>query len=192
MPASVPFDPSLLDALEASAVARVEGVVWRQILDPTSVMRPNQRGARWNRPGTEALYCSLTPETAAAEIDHLIATQPVPITRQRRTFGVDVRLSRVIDIRPEPWAEPFVHPYDSGNIDQCQAIGAAVAWLECGGLIVPSLRHEGDNLVIFVANLDYDDSLEPEPGGHPHPPGPATDVRWAPLEPSPTPRTPLP
>jgi hypothetical protein len=107
MSASVPFDPSLLDALEASAVARVEGAVWRQILDPTSIMRPNQRGGRWNRPGTEALYCSLTRETAAAEIDHLVTSQPVPITRQRRTFDVNVRLSRVIDLRPEPWAKPL-------------------------------------------------------------------------------------
>jgi RES domain-containing protein len=190
MSATAPFDPNLLDALEASAVAQVEGIVWRQILDPTSVMRPNQRGGRWNRPGTEALYCSLTPATATAEIDHLVASQPVPITRQRRTFGLAVRLSRVIDLRAEPWAQSFTYPYDATDIDQCQAIGSAVAWLECSGMIVPSQRHEGDNLVIFVANLDHDDSLEPMPDGHPHPPGPPTDVEWAPLESVTTPQPP--
>ena len=70
------FDPHLLDALEASTLEAVRGMVWRQILEPTSVLRPNQRGARWNPPGTEALYCSLDPATAAAEIDHLFSVQP--------------------------------------------------------------------------------------------------------------------
>mgnify|MGYP000970658678 CR=1 FL=1 len=99
-----PFDPALLDALEGSEVATaVAGTVWRQILEPTSVMRPNQRGARWNPAGTEALYCSLDPDAAAAEIDNLVNSQPVPITRQRLTYAVDVRLGRVADLRPEPW-----------------------------------------------------------------------------------------
>lgn len=182
MSAAAPFDPNLLDALEASTVARVEGTVWRQILDPTSVMRPNQRGGRWNRPGTEALYSSLAPATATAEIDHLVNSQPVPITRQRRTFEIAVRLSWVIDLRAEPWAETFAYPYDPTDIEQCQAIGAAAAWLECSGLIVPSQRQRGDNLVIFVANLDHDDSLEPAADGHPYPPGPPADLRGAPLE----------
>lgn len=191
MSTAAPFDPNMLDALEASAVAQVAGTVWRQILDPTSVMRPNQRGGRWNRPGTEALYCSLTPATATAEIDHLVSSQPVPITRQRRTFGIAVRLSRVIDLRPAPWAERFTYPYDPPDVDHCQAIGAAVAWLECSGLIVPSQRHGGDNLVIFVANLDHDDSLEPSADGHPYPPGPPSGLAYHPLEPA-TPQAPPP
>lgn len=82
------FDPHLLDALEASTVDTVHGMVWRQILEPTSVLRPNQRGARWNPSGTEALYCSLDPATAAAEIDHLVSVQPVPITRPKATVPV--------------------------------------------------------------------------------------------------------
>lgn len=182
MSAAAPFDPNLLDALEASEVARVEGTVWRQILDPTSVMRPNQRGGRWNRPGTEALYCSLTPATATAEIDHLVNSQPVPITRQRRTFAIEVRISRVIDLHSETWTRHLTSPYDPTDVEQCRAIGAAVAWLECGGLIVPSLRHQGDNIVIFVANLDHDDSLEPAGDGYPYPPGPSADANGVPLE----------
>ena len=182
MTASLPFDPNLLDALEASEVGPVEGTVWRQILDPTSAMRPNQRGGRWNRPGTEALYCSSSPATAAAEIDHLIQSQPVPITRQRRTFALNVRISRAIDLRSETWSKDLTTPYDPTDIEQCQAIGAAVAWLECGGLIVPSLRNDGDNLVIFMANLHHDDSVSlMDETGHPYPPGPGDDQDWAPL-----------
>ena len=36
---------------------------------------------RWNPSGVETLYCSIDPVTAAAEIDNLLAAQPVPIKR---------------------------------------------------------------------------------------------------------------
>jgi RES domain-containing protein len=177
-----PFDPHLLDALEASQVDEVSGTVWRQILEPTSVMRPNQRGARWNPAGTEALYCSLAPDTAAAEITHLITQQSIPITRQRITWPITVSVSRVVDLRPEPWAAQFGYEYDPTDIDQCRTIGAATAWLDCAGLIAPSQRADGDNLVIFVANLDIDDSTDPGPDGFPYPPGPPTDLTWGLLQ----------
>lgn len=175
------FDPLLLDALEASTVENVHGTVWRQILEPTSVLRPNQRGARWNPPGTEALYCSLDPGTAAAEVDHLISVQPVPITRQRTTHPIDVAVSRVVDLRPTSWAAAFEHAYDPSIVEHCQAIGAAASWLGCGGLLVPSQRTAGDNLVIYVANLDIDDSVDAGSESYEHPPGPPTDLDWSPL-----------
>lgn len=128
------FDPRLLDALESSTVETVRGVVWRQILEPTAVLRPNQRGARWNRPGTEALYCSLDPATAAAEIDHLISVQPVPITRQRLTYAIEVTISTIVDLRPDALGDQFDYVHDAGDVDGCQTIGAAAAWLGCGGL----------------------------------------------------------
>lgn len=175
------FDPHLLDALEASTVETVQGVVWRQILEPTSVLRPNQRGARWNPIGTEALYCSLDPDTAAAEIDHLISVQPVPITRQRLTYAIDVTLSRVVDLRAVPWADEFVHAYDATDVEQCRIIGAAASWLGSGGLLVPSQRADGDNLVIFIANLDIDDSIDTGSEPYEHPPGPSGGLDWSPL-----------
>jgi hypothetical protein len=41
-----------------------------------------------------------------------------------------------------------------------QAIGAAVAFLGCGGLIAPSARWECDHLTIFTDNRDSHDPLE--------------------------------
>lgn len=175
------FDPHLLDALEASTVETVQGTVSRQILEPTSALRPNQRGARWNPVGTEALYCSLDPATAAAEIGHLISVQPVPITRQRTTLAIVVTISRVVDLRPTPWADPFDHAYDPSVVDDCQGIGAAAFWLGCGGLLVRSQRSDGDNLVIFVANLDIEDSVDVGAEPYEYPPGPPTGLDWPPL-----------
>lgn len=178
----MPFDPRLLDALEASEVGVVvRGTVWRQILDPTSVMRPNQRGARWNPPGAEALYCSLNPETAAAEIDNLVNRQPVPITRERRTYAIEVRLERVIDLRPTPWAATFNYDYDINSLANCQEIGGAVSWLGISGLIVPSLRRDADNLVVFVANLEPDDAVNATEPYYVHPSGPPQEMTWTPL-----------
>jgi RES domain-containing protein len=175
-------DPHLLDALEGSELpAPVGGIVWRQVLDPTSALRPNLRGARFNPLGVEALYCSLDPDTAAAEIDHLIAQQPVPITRVRRSFGIRVHLSRVADLRPTPWGRPFQYNCDLTDWEQCQTIGAAAAWLGIAGLIVPSIRHDADNLVVFVGNLDLDDVVDTVDDGHEYPPGPP-DAGATPLE----------
>jgi RES domain-containing protein len=178
----VTFDPDLLDALEACVVDRIEGTAWRQVLAPTSVLRANLRGARWNPPGTETLYCSLDPETAAAEIDALLAAQPIPITRTRFTYPIQVELSKVADLRTSPWGTTFDHDYDTEDASACQLIGAAASWLAISGLLVPSLRSHGDNLVIFVSNQGTDDSLDPG-AAFDFPPGPPPNHGLLPVRP---------
>jgi RES domain-containing protein len=170
-----PFDPGLLDSLENKIIGKVGGTVWRQVLSPTSVMRPNLRGGRWNRANVESLYCSLDPGTAAAEIDALLEAQPVPITRQRMTYSIDIELTKVADITAD-----FAYDYDANDVPTCQMIGSAAAWLGMGGLIVPSVRAVGINLVVFVANQSPDDSLEPGES-YDYPPGPPGDITWRPL-----------
>lgn len=71
-------DPALLDALERLKTESWRGRVFRHMLDSASLELANVRGARWNPPGTSALYTSLAEATAKAEGDHLIAMQPVP------------------------------------------------------------------------------------------------------------------
>lgn len=156
-----PFDPSLLDAIEQSVV-EWSGMAYRQVFAGTDALRANVRGARWNPPGEETLYCSLHSRTAAAEIDHLIARQPVPIRRPRVTHELSVRLARVADLR------------DLGALESCdiapdlllgedlaapQLVGGAVAWLKCAGLLIPSARDAGGNLVVFVNNMGPADAL---------------------------------
>ena len=98
-----PFDPTLLDAIERSLV-EWSGMAYRQVFAGTDVLRANIRGARWNPPGEEAAYCSLRSRTAAAEIDHLIAQQPVPILTPRITHKLSVTLARVVDLRLMSWS----------------------------------------------------------------------------------------
>lgn len=157
------FDPEFLDFLEARAVDHWEGVVWRQVIGSSDPLRPNQRGARWNPPGLEALYCSLAEDTASAEIDFLISLQPVPIRKSRISIELEVNLTRVIDLRDASGLDAFgIERADfAGETHQVtRPIGRAVAWLGCAGLLVPSARHPGSNLVIFTNEMDPSDGIE--------------------------------
>jgi hypothetical protein len=52
--------------------------------------------------------------------------------------------------------------YDSVNYRCTQAIGAAAAFLECDGLLVPSARWACENLVIRMDNHRLEETLECE------------------------------
>lgn len=126
-------------------------------------MRPNQRGARWNPQDTEALYCSLDSLTASAEIDYLVSLQSVPITKPRVTHELAVGLKRVADLSTDAALETVrlsIDLINTSGIDECRRIGAACAWLGFDGLLVPSARSDGTNLVVFVTNLDPDSTVE--------------------------------
>lgn len=149
------FDPALLDLLEGSAIdAPFSASFWRQVLGDTDPLTPNVRGARWNPPDVEALYCASSEAGVKAEIDHLISCQPVAITRVRKTYPLRVRLDRVIDLRTNLASTGLKTLSDDlGSIRECQRVGAAAAWLEFEGLLVPSLRTQAVNLVIFTSCL---------------------------------------
>ena len=177
-----PYDPDLLDALEDCVVGRVSGTVWHQVLAPSSVTRSNLRGGRWNPSASRDSV--LLARSAHGRVGN---RQPpcrpaVPIRRQRLTYPVRTQLSRVADLRPQPWGSAFAYEFDLDDAEQCQMIGAAASWLGCGALVIPSLRSKGDNLAILVANLAVGDFFEPD-GSYDYPPGPPFDVIYEPLTP---------
>lgn len=158
-----PFDPKLLDALEKQ-VLPWEGVVWRVVLEGTDALRENTRGSRWNPPDLATLYCSLEPRGAEAELQHLLSLQPFPINVRKVTHKIAVKLSRVADLRDlSPLAAFGVSQESVTGKDwgTAQLIGDAVAWLRCGGLLVPSARHSGSNLVVFLNSMAPEDTVQP-------------------------------
>ncbi|TAK23953.1 MAG: RES domain-containing protein [Chloroflexota bacterium] len=70
-------NPWLLARLREAESGPYVGIAWRVTLGDRPVMQPNTRGARWNPPGTTALYASLTEACARAEMRFLIESQPV-------------------------------------------------------------------------------------------------------------------
>lgn len=149
-------DPVVLDVLEALPRAGWQGIVFRHLIGSRSPELANQLGARWNPPGIAALYTSLEKETARAEGDHVIATQPVRPRGQRSIYRIEAALESVLDVRDSDLRDALELPdsvLEADEWDRCQQVGAAVAWLGHEGLLVPSVRREGgSNLVLFTGN----------------------------------------
>jgi RES domain-containing protein len=160
-----PYNPELLDAIERLALSW-KGTVWRAVVGSTPVKRTSNLGGRWNTPGVEVLYTSLAENVARAELEHLLSAQPVPVLKERRVHKLRVKLRRVIDLSTESAIDSLglrLTDIHGPNRTISQNIGGAVAWLQYGGLLVPSARAAGTNLVVFTTTLLPDDVVEPEP-----------------------------
>jgi RES domain-containing protein len=152
----VVHDPALLDALERLDTERWAGRVYRHMLGSAPPELANERGARWNPPGTSALYTSLAETTAKAEGDHVIAMQPVPPRATRTVYELDVSIENLLDLTDAGRLAAIgvtEEDFESIPWEPCQRVGGAVAWLGYDGLLIPSVRDsDGSNLVIFTAN----------------------------------------
>jgi RES domain-containing protein len=152
----VVHDPALLDALERLDTENWQGRAFRHMLGSASPELANGRGARWNPPGTSALYTSLAEATAKAEGDHLIAMQPVPPRAPRTIYELEIAVANLIDLTDAALLASIgiaEDNFESIPWEPCQRVGGAVAWLGHDGLLIPSVRGSGgSNLVIFTAN----------------------------------------
>ena len=157
------YDPRLLDALEGLAIENWSHRVWRATIGAGAIRRANTYGARWNPPGLEALYTSLSKDGAIAELQHLVAGQPIEIRRELMTTALEVRLHRVVDLSTAEALEKIGYASSDVLKDDhaiSQHIGGAVAKLEIPGLLVASARSKGSNLVIFMTKRGADDIVE--------------------------------
>ncbi len=158
------FDQSVLDALEAVAQESWEGDVWRVVFGSRNPLLANTTGARWNPRDTAALYTSLERGILLAELDHLRSLQTPPTRRSAyRLHRIYVRVDRLLDLRDRSLlASMGVEEADLVGDDHaaCQEVGGAAAWLGCDGILVPSARAKGDNLVIFVNRQEPDAALD--------------------------------
>ena len=157
-------DPEIIRELESLPIVEWEGAVYRHVFGKLKPDRENTRGARWNPPETSAIYCSLTRETAIAEGDHNIALQPVRPTATRQLYRINVRLARVIDLSSWKRLKTFgitKKTFAETEFELTQAVGGAVERLRCDGMLVPSARHSGTNLVIFPRQSIIPDYFDP-------------------------------
>jgi RES domain-containing protein len=159
----VVHDPALLDKLEGLDLEPFAGSVWRHMFNGIDPQLPNTRGARWNPAGTAAVYLSLEADTAVAEADHSLSIQPVrPRPKSRELYKVKISLERVLDLRGPGVLHSLGIDHDALRAyppDLCQAVGGGAAWLDVDGILVPSARAEGSNLVAFVDHMDPDSAL---------------------------------
>jgi RES domain-containing protein len=146
------YDRELLAKLDELRANQWHGEVFRHMFGDYPAERDNQQGARWNPAETPAIYTSLTRDVALAEADFQIFLQPVRPRARRTIYRISVTLSSVIDLSDRTrLAALGISEEDLVSLDyrSCQHLGGAIAWLGNDGLLVPSARADGVNLVIF-------------------------------------------
>lgn len=145
-------NPDAIETLENCASFPWRGTVFRHMFAKFPPDRENVRGARWNPPETPALYTSLLRETAISEADYYIGLQPIRPSAQRVIYRIDVALGSVLDLSDgSALSRLGIDITSLALVDHadCQLIGGAVERIGHDGLLVPSARSEGVNLVIF-------------------------------------------
>lgn len=164
------FNQAVLDALEAVTPEPWQGEVWRVVFGNRNPLFANTTGARWNPPDTAALYTSLEIDTVLAELDHLRSIQTPPTRRSAYLLHrISVRVDRVLDLTNKALLSSMGVLEDDLIGDDptaCREVGGAAAWLGSDGILVPSARAEGFNLVVFVNQMDPDaplDAIESRP-----------------------------
>ena len=146
------YSTALLDALSSLKGLTWEGVVYRHMFGSNPPERENQSGARWNPQEVPAIYCSLEKRTAIAEADFQIAVQPFKPKAERRVHRIQVRLASAVQLTTWTLLESLgVDQTSYGSVEppRCKEIGGALAYLGHDGILVPSARCDGVNLVIY-------------------------------------------
>lgn len=144
-----------IEVLEALPARKWEGTVYRVMLGDYPPDRANRVGARWNPPDIEAIYTSLVPETAIAEVKYHITLQPRPIKPALKLtlYEIAVELGAVVNLAEavEALRAAGISQHDLFGSDMAssQAVGKTVTWLDRDGLLVQSARGTSLNLVIY-------------------------------------------
>ncbi len=157
-------DVELLDALESLTPVPFDGDAWRIIREGREPLQGYPAGARWDPPGVfDVLYTALDPDGAHAEVFFHLNRAPVFPSRTvylLHRIGVQTRKTlRLADMNALAALKVDTGRYSELDYTRTQAIGDAAHFLGFDGLVVPSARWEGQNLVLFLDRLDPNDPL---------------------------------
>lgn len=156
-------DPELLDQLQRLEPGPWKGRVFRYMFGDHQPNRANTRGARWNPPNVAAIYAAADRDTLLAELEYRLSLDVVRPSSGPRLYTIEVKLREVLDLSSKTLlGELGLTDKELSGIDYaaCQALGGAVAWLEHDGLLVPSARGKGVNIVIYTASQSADAKFE--------------------------------
>ena len=157
--------PELIARLEGCAKGPFEGIVHRVVWsDGSPVQGSRSARGRWNSPqgGFEVLNTALEGEGARAEFEAFWSLFEQRPDRPASSWRLRVRLKRVVELDFEELGGLGVDQSDYGGRDYTRtgAISDVVNHLGCDGLIIPSARYAGRNLVVYLRNLDEDCRIE--------------------------------
>jgi len=155
-------DPKLTDILSDMEVEEFAGEVYRATRKSLDPLAASSSGGRWMPRGeANVLYTALSRDGALAELTyHWGMLSPLP-SKPAVLSRIDVNISSSLRVLRTDFAALGVDEsrYEELDYSRMQEVGAALAFLEYHGLIVPSARWGCENLIVFTDNLDSDDNL---------------------------------
>jgi RES domain-containing protein len=153
-------DLALLDALDACPREEFMGSAWRIVRDGRDPILGSPASARWDPGAFDVLYTALAREGALAEIHFHLSRQPVfPSKIRFHLYELLVRTEGLLRLPDMAALERFGierEKYAELLYARTQEIGDAAQFLGFTGMIVPSARWSGLNLVLFTDRLEPD------------------------------------
>jgi hypothetical protein len=154
-------DLELIDALDALERDAFEGHVWRITREGRDPLLGSPVAARWDLGSIDVIYTSLERHGALSEIGFHLSRQPVFPTRLRSLIHqLRVKTActlKVADLTELAALGVAIEEYKLTTYSRTQEIGDAAAFLGYDGMLVPSARWNGTNLVLFTDQLEPGD-----------------------------------
>ena len=151
-------DLELIDALDALPRHEFEGEVWRIVREGRDPLLGSPVAARWDLGSVDVIYTSLERNGALEEIGFHLSRQPVFPTRLRSDIHqLQVKTNRTLRLLNLGELARFgvaIEEYRLTTYSRTQEIGDAAAFLGFDGMMVPSARWEGTNLVLFTDQIE--------------------------------------
>ncbi|MGH8523243.1 MAG: RES family NAD+ phosphorylase [Gammaproteobacteria bacterium] len=156
-------DLELLDKLSVFPPMAFDGEVFRATRRSLDALTTSTSGGRWApKNSVPALYTSCERAGALAElVFHWSQYTPLP-TKPAAVHRIRLTTKKTFRFLRADLTELGVNwdLYSEASFTRTQEIGAAVAFLECDGLIAPSARWDCENLVLFTDNHGVANDLE--------------------------------
>lgn len=134
------------------------GAVWRVTPQGRDPLLAGKSQSRWCNGTFDVLYTSLTRQGALAEIFALYSSQPV-FPSKIRSVAHTIEASsgqtlRLVDLAALENLGVRTQNYSEREYGRTQEIADAAYFLGFSGLLVPSARWHGENLVLFTDHID--------------------------------------
>lgn len=156
-------DDELLNRLTSLNVDKFSGDVYRATRTSLDPLAPSQNGGRWMpKAESSVLYTSLDRDGALAELTYYWGRlDPLP-SKPASLSTIEVNVDSTIRILRSKFDDFGLTnvEFSSDNYNRTTEIGAAAAFLEFHGLIVPNARWDCENLILFTDNLLTLDCLQ--------------------------------
>jgi len=153
-------DLALLDALDASPRVPFAGRAFCAVRAGRDPLTGAASRSRWCDGSFDVLYTSLVADGAIAEIEALLASQPIrPSNDAWTVFEVEAAAQATLEIADTAGLARFgvdVPRYTGRDHTRTREIAEAAHFLGFDGLLVPSARYHATNLVLFTGRIPPD------------------------------------